>query len=232
MQRLILWDIDGTLVTCGPWGRRALEEGAAEAAGLAEVPVVAMGGKTDPQIVTEILAGAGFDPDAVATLVPVALAVAEARLAAWRPRLVADGRAHPGVRALLERLAAQPDVHQTLLTGNVEPNAFVKVDTFGLAGFFDFAIGAYGSDHAERDRLVPVALARAEAIRGARYEAADAWIIGDTANDLRCALAGGARCLLVRTGKEPLDAATEADADAVLDDLSDTDKALELLLGP
>ena len=229
-HRLVLWDIDGTLVSTGSVGRQALEVGAAEAAGLETVPQISMGGKTDPQIVAEILAAAGIHPERAARLVSAALAVAERRLEEWRDRIATEGFAQPGVRGLLALLAATPGVRQTLLTGNVEPNAFVKVDVFGLAGFFDFAIGAYGSDHADRDRLVPVALDRAHRLRGDRFEPAEAWVVGDTANDLRCARAGGAHCLLVGTGREGIGALEGLEPDRLVPDLSDTDAVLAVLL--
>ncbi len=229
-HRLVLWDIDGTLVTTGVVGRQALERGAAEAAGLQVVPEVSMGGKTDPQIITEILTSAGAAPGAIAALVPVALAAAERHLAQWRERMASEGRVHPGVRELLGHLAGTPGVRQSLLTGNVETNAFAKVEVFGLAGYFDFAIGAYGSDHAQRDCLVPVALERVARLRNDRFEPGEVWIIGDTANDLRCARAGGARCLLVGTGREGLGALSGLTPDLLVADLSGTDRVLDVLL--
>jgi phosphoglycolate phosphatase len=230
-MRFVLWDIDGTLITTGVVGRQALEGGAAEAAGLDTVPDVAMGGKTDPQIIAEILAAAGVERARIAEVMPKALAAAERLLAQWRGRMVSEGRVHPGVPTVLERLAETEGVRQALLTGNLEANAFVKVDTFGLAGFFDFAVGAYGSDHADRDQLVPIALERVERLRGERYSPAEVWIIGDTANDLRCARAGGARCLLVETGKDGLGALGDLTPDLLFADLSDDEAVLAALLG-
>ena len=231
VHRLVLWDIDGTLVSTGPLGRQALEAGAADAAGLAGVPHISMGGKTDPQIVGEILAHAGLEPDHAAQLVPGALAGAERRLADWRDRIADEGFAQPGVRSLLEALAGTEGVRQTLLTGNVEPNAFVKVDVFGLAPFFDFAIGAYGSDDADRDRLVPIALDRVARLRHDRFEPSETWVIGDTVNDLRCARAGGAHCLLVGTGREGIGPLDGLDPDVLIPDLTDTESVLAVLLG-
>jgi phosphoglycolate phosphatase-like HAD superfamily hydrolase len=230
-HRLVLWDIDGTLITTGVVGRQALERGAADAADLGTVPEVSMGGKTDPQIIAEILAAAGVDERRIPELVPRALASAEHHLAEWRSRMAAEGQVHPGVRDVLERLDASEGVRQTLLTGNVEPNAFVKVDTFGLAQFFDFAVGAYGSDHADRDDLVPVALERVARLRDERYAPAEVWIVGDTANDLRCARAGGVRCLLVATGREGLGPLGDLRPDRLFPDLSDTAAVLATLLG-
>jgi len=230
-RRFVLWDIDGTLITTGVVGRRALEGGAAAAAGLDVVPEISMGGKTDPQIIGEILAAAGVQDGRIADLVPKALASAEGLLVRWKSRMASEGRVHPGVRTVLERLDATDGVRQSLLTGNVEANAFVKVDTFGLAGFFDFAVGAYGSDHADRDSLVPSALDRVTRLRGERYSPADVWIVGDTANDVRCARVGGVRCLLVGTGKEGLGQLGDLSPDVLLPDLSDTEAVFDAVLG-
>lgn len=230
-RRLVLWDIDGTLITTGVVGRRALEDGAAEAAGLSAVPEVPMGGKTDPQIITEIFEAAGVDSSRIAELVPKALVSAERLLVQWRSRMASEGKVHPGVRRLLERLEATEGVRQSLLTGNIEANAFVKVETFGLARFFDFAVGAYGSDHADRDNLVPVALERVSRLRNEQYSPSEVWIVGDTANDLRCARAGGANCLLVGTGREGLGPLEDLRPDHLFPDLSDTEAVLGALMG-
>ncbi len=230
-RRLILWDIDGTLITTGVIGRRALEGAAAEAAGLDTVPEVSMGGKTDPQIIAEILVASGVPDRLIAGLVPKALATAETLLAEGRSRMVTEGRVHPGVRNVLTRLDALGGVRQSLLTGNVRANAFVKVEAFGLAGFFDHAVGAYGDDHANRDNLVPIALDRVARLRDERYSLSEVWIVGDTANDLRCARAGGVRCLLVGTGREGLGSLSDLSPDFLLPDLSDTETVVAALLG-
>jgi len=228
---LVLWDIDGTLVSCGPVAREALEKGAASAAGLSEVPSVVMGGKTDPQIVAEILATAGVDADRARALVPRALAAAEAELEATRGRLATEGRVHPGVEELLRALDDTGGVRQTLVTGNVAPNAVVKVSAFGLDRYLDTEVGAYGSDHADRNQLVEICLDRVAALRNEVWPRRSVWVIGDTAHDLACARAARVRCLIVGTGREGFGAVAGLDADAVLEDLSDTDRVLDLLLG-
>ena len=228
---LIFWDIDGTLITSGTIGRRALEGAAAEAAGLDTVPEVSMGGKTDPQIIAEILAASGVPDRQITGLVPIALATAETVLAQGQSQMATEGRVLPGIRNVLERLDATVGVRQSLVTGNVRANAFVKLETFGLAGFFDFAVGAYGDDHANRDNLVPIALDRVTRLRDERYSPSEVWIVGDTANDLRCARAGGVRCLLVGTGREGLGSLSGLSPDFLLPDLSDTETVLAALLG-
>ncbi len=230
-RRLVLWDIDGTLLSTGPVGRLALELGACRAAGLDAVPDVAMGGKTDPQIVRELLTGAGLADRELERVLPQALDEAQRVLAAAIPRIRDEGTVHPGVRELLEALSAVDGVRQSLLTGNIAANALVKVSAFGLDRYLDTEIGAYGTDHLERDGLVPVALERAKERRGETYRPDEVWVIGDTVRDLQCARAGGVRCLIVGTGHDGFDAVRALDADAVVESLADTDLVLKVLVG-
>ncbi|MEJ7584862.1 MAG: HAD family hydrolase [Acidimicrobiales bacterium] len=224
-RRLILWDIDGTLIRSRGVGRRVIEEAAASVGRLAEVPRVVMSGKTDPQILREIFTAAAVAGDQIDGLLPEAQAMAERALAAAEQELREAGSVLPGVVALLEGLRRAPGVRQTLLTGNLTANAAVKVAAFGLTDFFDAEVGAYGSDHADRLQLVPIALERVARFRGETYEADEVWVVGDTANDLACARAGGVRCLLV--GADVAD----TEADAHLPDLSDVERAYAILLG-
>ena len=231
LRRLVLWDIDGTLLTTGPIGRRALELGACRAAGLAEVPCVAMAGKTDPQILRELLSLAGLSPQEVRRVLPRALEEAERVLAAAAGRIREDGVVHPGVPELLEALSSVEGVRQSLLTGNIAPNALVKVRTFGLERYLDPEVGAYGTDHPEREGLVPIALERAEERRGETYLPSEVWVVGDTVRDLSCARAGGVRCLIVGTGRDGFDAVRALDADAVVENLAETELLVKLLAG-
>ncbi len=229
MRRLILWDIDGTLITSRGVGRRVMEEAAAAVAGITEVPSIVMSGKTDPQILREIFRAAELADDHIDTILPDAIVAAEAALATAEDDLRAHGSVLPGVRGLLERLDAADGVRQTLLTDNLTANAAVKVGAFDLTHLFDAEIGAYGSDHADRLELVPIALERAQRYRGEAYAPDEVWVIGDTPNDLACARAGGVRCLLVGTGGQ--EGLAELHPDAYLDDLGDVDRAFALLTG-
>jgi len=228
-RRFILWDIDGTLVTTGAVGRFALEEGARRASGLSEVPEVAMGGKTDPQILSEMLVAAGLAAGEIGQVLPAALEEAEHVLLAEADRMRSGGTVHPGVRELLDALARTGEVRQTLLTGNIAPNAELKVAAFGLESYFDFAVGAYGDDHHDRDCLVPISLERVRELRGEQYSADEVWVIGDTARDLSCAKAAGVRCLVVGTGRDGFDAVRHLEADAVVENLADTEGVLAVL---
>ncbi|MEA2375164.1 MAG: phosphoglycolate phosphatase, partial [Thermoleophilaceae bacterium] len=152
-----------------------------------------------------------------------------AAMAARSEELGRRGRALPGAAEALERLAAEPGVIQSLLTGNVERNALVKLAAFGLARHIDFASGAYGSDHRRRGELVAIARGRAEERHGTTV--ADVVLIGDTPLDVAAAHEGGARAVAVATGPYDPSALSAAGADAVLTDLTDTEAVVREVLG-
>jgi phosphoglycolate phosphatase len=181
--RLVLWDVDGTLVRAGPVARQAFDlavEGA-----LGRHPGdhgVQMSGKTDPQIALEILAAAEVAEEEAARHLPVILDGLERELAAAAGLIRSHGQVMPGVEQVLDRLAARPDVVQSVLTGNIAANAAVKLGAFGLERWLQLDIGAFGSDHPDRRELVPVALAKARG-RGYEVAAAETWVVGDTPRD-------------------------------------------------
>jgi phosphoglycolate phosphatase len=229
IRRLLLWDIDGTLVRTGGIGSGAFDLALADVLG--EVPPgrVVMSGKTDRLIVHEQLALLGREPDpAVVDAVLVRLVD---RLADVAHRIPEQGSACPGALRVLESLAGLPDVASGCLTGNLRPNALVKLAAFGLDRFIDLDVGAYGSDHFDRNSLLPLALDRAAARFGTAVAPEDTWVIGDTPLDLACARAGNARCLLVATGTYPLDELEALAPDAALPDLTDSDAVVALLAG-
>lgn len=226
-MRLILWDVDGTLLRAGPAAAEIFTEAVAAVVGVdATGHGVTMSGKTDPQIAGEILDRLGVSEAAARQAVPAILDRLADRLAAHLDRVQREGRVLPGVPELLARLAAE-GARQTLLTGNIAANARAKTAALGLDGWFDWRIGAFGSDHGDRAELVAVAHRRAAATVGAPPEVT--WVIGDTPADLACARAGQARCLLVATGRFARAELAGSGADAVVDDLSDTEAVARLL---
>jgi phosphoglycolate phosphatase-like HAD superfamily hydrolase len=140
-------------------------------------------------------------------------------------------RVLPGVAELLGLLDADGRFVQTVLTGNIAPNALVKLAAFDLDRFVDLEIGAYGSDRTDRNELVPVALARAAEHRGLDFGADEVWVIGDSANDLACARAAGVRCLLVATGRLGAAELEALGPDAWRPDLADVADVAGLLAG-
>jgi phosphoglycolate phosphatase-like HAD superfamily hydrolase len=229
IRRLLLWDVDGTLVRAGDLGAAVFDVAFEAVLGVRPDGRIRMSGKTDPQIVREYLVMMGIaETDGV---VHAILRSIEGHLAAAAAagELVAGGHACPGTAAVLGLLAGDPRVISTLLTGNIAPNAAVKVAAFGLDRWLDLTLGAYGSDEADRNLLVPVALGRLAARRGVHLDPPDAWVIGDTPRDLECAQAAGARCLLVATGRYSFKQLSATGADVVLDDLSDAPAVVKLL---
>jgi phosphoglycolate phosphatase len=223
---LILWDIDGTLIRSGGLAAEIFEFALATITGELPSDRVRMSGKTDPQIISEYLAIMGVhDPD----VLDAVLELAEHELAAAESLLSEQGTICAGAYDLLEQLSTYEAVTQTLLTGNVAPNARVKLRAFGLDHFVDFEIGAYGSDHAERTNLVPIALERAKRLRSLPINPDRTWVIGDTPNDAACARAGGVHCLLVASGTYTLEELLPQGADATLADLRNTDLVIGLL---
>jgi phosphoglycolate phosphatase len=229
IDRLLLWDIDGTLVRAGHLGAAAFDRAVGDVTGRPIQSRPPMSGKTDPQIVREYLVLLGL-PEEDDTVAQVLRRLASA-LAETAHQLPHTGDATPGSEAILQRMANDPKVVSSVLTGNIAPNAVVKLAAFGLDRWLDLEVGAYGSDDADRLVLVPIAMRRAAEARAARLEPDQVWVIGDTPRDLACARAAGARCLLVGTGKMPTDELITLGADVVLDDLSDTETVAKVLTG-
>lgn len=225
-KRLLLFDIDGTLVRAGPVGAAVFDRAVEAVLGQVPVERVTMSGKTDPQIVREYLDLVGSDDP---SHLPAVLAHLERELAAAAAQIAADGNTCPGIPELLAALAGDDRLHLSVLTGNIAPNAVVKLSAFGLDKWLDLETGAYGSDREDRAALVPVALERLASLRGTRLTPGDVWVIGDTPRDYQCAEAVNAHCLLVETGRYGRDELGHLGADAVLADLSDTSAVVELL---
>lgn len=229
---LILWDIDGTLVRGGSVASSAFAAAVERVVGRAAADHgVSMGGKTDPQIAHEILVTLGLSADEAHTHVADVVRHLENELAAAEAQLRAGGRVLPGVVDVLRTLHGDPSVLQSVLTGNTAANAALKLAAFGLSAWLDVDIGAYGSDDADRRVLVPVALERARLLRGFAGGPGDVVVVGDTVRDYECALAGGARCVLVATGRVPIAdlRAGAPGAEVVLEHLSDVDAVVARL---
>jgi phosphoglycolate phosphatase-like HAD superfamily hydrolase len=228
--RLVLWDIDGTLVDTAGHGRRAFADALQELVGPdAGLGDISMSGRTDHSIAAELLERSG-EPDPEARM-PEMFTALNAALDSRGPAIASEGRVMPGVAAVIEALAARGDVTQSLLTGNIEPNAQVKLRALGLDHLLDMEIGAYGSDSGVRPELVGVALRRAAELRGVEVPAAATVLIGDTPLDVAAAHANGARAVAVATGRFSVPELERSGAEAVLEDLSDVDAAVAAILG-
>lgn len=216
--RLVLFDIDGTLLDCGLQVRGVIRGSLRQIFGrVGDVENYDFVGKTDTQIVHEIQGGAGVPRDEIEAAMPslkeLYLEKLESVLEADRMRLL------PGVGETLDRLAERADVTVALLTGNWEGGARIKLSRFALNRYFDF--GAFGDGHENRLGLPPEALALAREHTGRRFSAEESLIVGDSPLDVDCARAHGLRCLAVATGKTPLAVLESTEADWVVSDLTD-----------
>jgi phosphoglycolate phosphatase-like HAD superfamily hydrolase len=228
-RRLILWDIDGTLVWWGPIGRGVFDDAIHEVVGVDPAGHgVLMGGKTDPQIALEIMSTLALEDGEAAGHLPLVLDSLHRRTAEAEAEFRITGGTHPGVEEVLARLALVPGVLQTVLTGNVEPNMRVKLGVFGLDRWLDLDVAATGSDSPDRRELVPVAMRRVAERRRISFDPDEVWVVGDTPRDLECARVVGAHCALVATGRNPGDL-DGLGADVVWRDLSDVDAVVATL---
>jgi len=229
-RKLVLFDIDGTLLLSVGAGRRAILAALAEyLPDLARVEGIRFDGKTDPQIVTELLEAAGDpaprDAARVALVLSRYVAHLEQELAVHGHR----SRLMPGIPALLDALEQDAGVVLGLLTGNVAPGARLKLRAAGLDPD-RFVVGAFGSDHAERGELPPIAARRAEPHFGRVPSGTEVVIIGDTPADVRCGACIGAKTVGVATGGFGVLELEAAGAHAVCFDFSDLMRAREAIL--
>ena len=219
-SKLILFDIDGTLLLSLGAGRRALVAAMSE-----EIPhiesaasKIRFDGKTDPQIVREMLSACG-EPDHDTRIE----SILDRYIHCLRRELAKPGHRTdimPGVLELLDRLETEESALLGLLTGNVAVGAGLKLES-GSIRPDRFALGAYGSDHAIRSELPAIAAARAEPHFGRRPAGAEVVIIGDTPADVTCGAGIGARAIGVATGAYTTDDLEAAGAYAAFTDLSD-----------
>jgi phosphoglycolate phosphatase-like HAD superfamily hydrolase len=227
MQRLILFDVDGTLISTGGRAGKALAEALQETFGVAvSIEGYRFSGKTDPQIVRELMAASHFDARVVQARLPEAYAAYLDRLGSFlTPGTV---QVLPGVRDLLDDLQDRQDVVLGLLTGNIRAGAELKLQRAKLQSYFE--IGAYGSDNEDRNQLVAVAREQAQKHWGKDFSGQDTVVLGDAEADIRCARAGGARAVAVATGGTSFDDLARLGPDAVLETLQ-SPWALQALLG-
>lgn len=215
-MRLVLFDVDGTLVSCGRQVRPLFARALAEVYGTAgELDGYDFAGKTDTGIVWDLMTAAGVGEQAVAEGLPRArelyLEALGAGLRRERMRLL------PGVLDLLERLLRRRGISVGLLTGNWERGARIKLSRFDLNRFFPF--GAFGDGERERRALPPLALDRAARFAGVRFAPAETLVVGDSLLDVACARAHGMSVLAVATGTTRGEELEAAGADWVVPDL-------------
>lgn len=229
MRKLILFDIDGTLLSTRGAAKRAFHRAMLEVYGTAgPIATHPFDGKTDPQIVRELLEVDGYDDNrihaGVAALWDAYIRELEVELA--RPDHATD--VLPGVLELLRALEEErANAVVGLLTGNIERGAALKLAS---AGIDPFPFGAFGSDCARRDGLPAIAVERALALTGRSFRGREILVIGDTPADVRCGRSLDVHAVGVATGRHSELDLRAAGAHTVLPDLSETDAVLQVLL--
>jgi len=234
--KLLLFDVDGTLVLTGGAGVRAMNRAFERVFGIPDAfRGVPMAGRTDPAILSDALAAFGVSPTAghLADFNAAYVALLQEEVLAPAPEPT-DGTPRrwfkgvmPGVPELINRLATTDSVFLGLLTGNYLDGARIKLTYFDL--WRQFRCGAYGGDATLRHELVPVAMARAADAGCPQVERSDVIIIGDTPLDVDSARKAGVACVAVATGGYDRSALHAAGADVVFDNLLDIDAAVRAL---
>lgn len=223
-KRLLLWDIDATLITTGGAGDKALKRVVARRYGVEDdLHDVEIAGRTDARIARSILEkyAEGTSSEQVTAFLDEYLE----QLAALLPQL--NGQVLPGVPEILQRMAAKPDRVLALLTGNLRRGAELKLRRYGLWDFFSF--GAFADDHHDRNELGAFARQRAREALGHEFEVGAIDVIGDTGHDIACGKSFGARTIAVATGSWSREQLAEHQPDFLFNDLSEVDEVIAKL---
>lgn len=226
-MRLVLFDIDGTLLREGIAPKIAFARALRETYGTTgPVEAFKFAGMTDPECVTEIMRLAGVGESVIFERRSECLRRYVDHLQIEMKNH--DGaRLFPGVRELLERLNKLEEALVGLLTGNILRGAQLKLRRWNLEPYFRF--GAYGDDHENRSVLAQIALEKAQALVGHPFAGADTTVVGDTPRDVICARAIGARAVVVATGQVSRAELASSGPDALLDSFENHEAALRAI---
>ena len=225
-RKLVLFDIDGTLLHTHGAGRRAIHAALFNEMGAeATASRVRFDGKTDPQIVRELLAEAAHsdqhDEERIAAVCRQYVDLLAEELEAG----TCQTTVYPGVVSLLDHIEGRHDTILGLLTGNVAAGARLKLGSAGIDPE-RFRVGAFGSDHHERSRLPAIAAARARTLMGRIPTGADIVILGDTPADMTCGREVGARGIGVATGSYDRIALLDSGAYAAFESFAELEPVL------
>ena len=226
-HRLILWDVDHTLITAWEFHKKLYRDAFTEMTGNPPLHLVDMSGRPDRASTAEMLEVNGLEPteDSMGRFSTYLHWAMDQN----RDHLLQVGRQAPGAAEVLRVLAGRPGIAQTVVTGNVRYLAEAKLATLGFGDYLDFSIGGYGWDAHERWQLVTVAKDRARAKYGVEFSEANTVVIGDTPKDVDAALRGGATIIAVATGLTDAAGLAAAGAHLVLPNLEDVDRVVNAI---
>ena len=227
-MKLVLFDIDGTLVLDDGAAREAFAEGLAAVYGYQDdLAPFDFSGKTDPAIAHEVLSSGGFEKEEIDQGLPSLwfryVESLRHRLNRSRQRVL------PGVHELLARLSERKYLTLGLVTGNIEPGARVKLAPWDLNRYFSW--GAYGSDSRDRTLLPPIAVERVRRETGRCFPPRDVVIIGDSIWDVRCGVPHEATTIAVASGRTPAEALLGENPDHFFESMEETERWIEAIVG-
>lgn len=227
-MKLLLFDIDGTLIHANGAGKRMLAAALQEVFGTTgPLDSYDFSGKTDARIVTELMAAAAIPASEIAAQLPMVFERMTHYAAAAFPR--DNIQPCPGVLSLLEALQPRSDVLLGLLTGNIKATATLKLAAAGIDPAL-FRVGVYGSQHIDRDHLPALAMRQASQLTQFFFAGENTVIIGDTPLDIQCARAGTTKAIAVATGRYSIDTLHQYQPDMLLHNLTDTAAVLQALV--
>lgn len=228
MKTLVLFDIDGTILKSGGAGRAAMERALTAIFGTPGDPAYHYDGKTDRQIVRELMQRAGFSDAEIDAKMPMVIRRYLDELQAMVAKGGVNVTMYEGVASLIEAVDARDDLVLGLLTGNVEPGAHIKLTAAGV-NVGRFVVNAFGSDHEVRAELPAIAHRRMQENFGVVLAGRDVVVIGDTPADISCGRALGARAIAVATGRYSVDELRTHEPFAVFETLADTRAVLDAI---
>jgi phosphoglycolate phosphatase-like HAD superfamily hydrolase len=228
-MKVVLFDIDGTLLRTDGAGRRAMEHALRTVFGVGGDPSYRYDGKTDRQITREQMRAAGFEDAEIDRRMPDVLDTYVTHLTADLTERPQQAQLCAGIPPLLDRLRAMPDVTLGLLTGNIEQGARQKLRAVNVA-WEQFVVNAFGSDHEHRPELPAVAQRRARTLLGRDVPGHRMVIIGDTPADIHCGRALKVRAIGVATGRYSVSDLSAHEPAAVFATLEETEAVVEAIL--
>ncbi|MGX8910293.1 HAD family hydrolase [Streptomyces netropsis] len=230
---LVLWDIDRTLLYVGDVDRLVYREVFEEIIGRPPDTLPARGtGVTMPLAVRELLLANDVPAAETEHLTHQIVERLPTQLHLHHKTLRKSGHLMPGAVSALEAVRQSPQLIPTVVTGNLQASAQIKLEAFGLADHVDMAIGGYASDDSHRPALVHIAQKRAESAYGQLFTRDNTVIIGDSLQDVRTGREGGARVIGVASGTTTAQRLEHEGADHVIPDLTDANLLLELIDNP
>ncbi len=227
-MKLLLFDIDGTLLISKGAGRKAMQAAVRRITKKQDVTIdgVDFSGRTDPQIIKDVFVQNGFNEADWEQWIPDAL---EAYVEAFQTAFEHDQFiALPGVQRLVKQLHDTSNVQLAILTGNLETTAYLKLQSIGLESYFPF--GAFASDDADRYKLPRIAVHRALKHTGHAFDGKNVVIIGDTRHDILCGKDINVLSVAVSTGHYSAEDLHVHEPDVLFNDLSNADEFMNLVV--